>query len=77
MKPSTITKATVKLVRKGTKKAVPAVVSYSASARRAKLNPSRALARGATYTATVTTGAKDLAGNSLAGKKSWSFKTRR
>jgi len=77
MKASTINKATVKLVRKGSKKAVPAVVSYNASVRRAKLNPKRALARRTTYTATVTTGAKDLAGNPLASKKSWSFRTRR
>ena len=77
MKSSTINKATVKLVRKGTTKAVPAVVSYSASARRAQLDPKGILARGTTYTATVTTDAKDLAGNPLASTKSWSFKTRR
>ncbi len=52
-------------------------MSYSASSRRATLNPSAALAGGATYTATVTTGAKDLAGNPLAASKSWSFTTRR
>ena len=77
MQPSTVTKTTVKLVRKGTTRVVPAAVSYSASARRATLNPSAALARGAGYTATITTGAKDLAGNRLAAKRSWSFTTRR
>jgi len=77
MHPSTVTRTTVKLVRRGTTSAVPAVVSYSASARRATLNPSAALAKGKTYTATVTTGAKDLAGNPLATAKSWSFTTRK
>lgn len=77
MHASTITRTTVRLVRRGTTRAVPAVVSYDASARRAILNPSGALARGATYTATVTTRARDLAGNPLAAARSWSFTTRR
>ena len=77
MHPSTITRTTVRLVRRGTTSPIRAVVSYNASAMRATLNPSAALARGATYTATVTTGARDLAGNPLAATKSWSFTTRR
>jgi hypothetical protein len=37
--------------------------------------PSALLANGTTYTATVTTGARDLAGNGLATARTWSFTT--
>jgi len=37
--------------------------------------PASNLERGTTYTATLTTGAKDLAGNALAGNVVWSFAT--
>jgi acid phosphatase type 7 len=37
--------------------------------------PSAALAQGTQYTAKVTTGATDLAGNALAADESWTFKT--
>ena len=40
-------------------------MSYSATTHKAKLNPTKSLQSGATYRAVVTTGAKDLAGNSL------------
>ncbi len=76
MRASTVTRATVKLVRKGTTSAVSARVSYDAARRRARLDPSSALRRGATYTATVTRGAKDLAGN-LVRPRTWSFTVRR
>lgn len=71
MKASTINKRTFKLVKKGTTTPVKATVSYSGS--KAILNPSKNLVRGATYKATVTTGAKDLAGNTLVKNKVWSF----
>ena len=77
MQTSTITKATVTRVRKGTTRPVVAKVSYSPTTKRATLDPSASLARGATYTATVTTGAKDLAGNPLAPRKTWSFTVKR
>ena len=67
MNRATLNKTTFKLVKKGTTKPVAATVSYSGN--RAVLNPSRNLVRGATYTATVTTRAKDLAGNPLAATK--------
>lgn len=63
---------------------VPASVSYDADIDplRATLDPSEPLRRGVTYKAVITTGAKDLAGNSLdqsltAGsqQKAWSFTT--
>ncbi len=77
MRAGTVTRTTVKLVRKGMTTPVAATVTYDASRRRATLNPRSALARGATYTATVTRGAKDLAGNPLARAKAWSFRVRR
>jgi hypothetical protein len=40
-------------------------VSHSAATDKATLNPTNSLQSGATYRAVVTTGAKDLAGNSL------------
>ena len=52
---------------------VTAVVTYD-SKNQATLNPSKALAGGTRYTATLTSGIVDSAGNRLAGK-SWSFKT--
>ena len=59
---STIKTTTFRLVRKGTTTPIAATVSYDASRKRAKLDPSRTLRRGATYTATVTRQTKDLAG---------------
>jgi hypothetical protein len=55
-----------KLYKKGTTNALGASVSLDAeSSRIATLNPSANLKRGTTYKAVVSTGAKDLAGNSL------------
>jgi hypothetical protein len=45
------------------------VVSYSSGARTAVYKPAANLAVGDTYTATITTGARDLAGNALAGNQ--------
>ncbi|WP_119065885.1 Ig-like domain-containing protein [Rubrobacter indicoceani] len=71
MNANTLNKTTFKLVRKGTRTAVGAGVSLAGN--RAVLNPNRNLVRGATYTATVTTGARDLAGNPLSASKTWTF----
>ena len=54
--------------------AVPGTVSYSGTT--ATFTPTDNLAYSTSYTATVTTGAKDLAGNALASNYVWSF-TRR
>ena len=70
-----------KLYRKGSTKALAATVAYDAATRKAVLDPIANLKRGATYTAKVTSGAEDLAGNtldqtpSLAGNqpKTWRF----
>jgi hypothetical protein len=82
MNASTINASTFKLKKAGTTTLVPAAVSYDAATKRATLNPNADLQAGATYVATVTTGAKDLADNrldqnpNLAGnqKKVWRFK---
>jgi hypothetical protein len=85
MSPSTINASTVTLKRSGTTTKVGATVTYSAAGKKATLNPNANLKRGATYVATVTSGAKDLAGNALdqsprkGGQqlKAWTFTTRR
>jgi subtilisin-like proprotein convertase family protein len=65
MDQATITKSTFKLVKKGTTRKIAATVSYDAATNKAILNPAKNLKRGAAYKATVTTGAKELAGNRL------------
>lgn len=50
-------------------------VSYNVSTRVATFTPALPLTGGMNYTATVTTGAKDLAGNALALNSSFSFTT--
>jgi hypothetical protein len=77
--PATIGKKTVKLVKTGTKKPVPATISYNPATRKMTLIPAQKLLPGATYTVTVTGGAKgvkDLAGNALAASKVWQFSVR-
>src|SRR4029078_8929457 len=53
--------------------AIPATVTMSSGNTIATLNPSADLTAGATYTATITNGATDVAGNSLAAPRTWSF----
>jgi subtilisin-like proprotein convertase family protein len=69
MMASSINSNTFKLFKKGSTTKISATVSYDPTTGTAKLNPfgstTTRLARGATYKAVVTTGAKDLAGNSL------------
>ena len=82
MRASTINNTTFNLKKSGTSTILSATVTYDSATRRATLNPSANLQSGTTYVATVTPGAKDLAGNSLdqnpttAGNqaKTWSFK---
>jgi CSLREA domain-containing protein len=65
MDTNTINGTTFKLFKKGSTTQRAAQVSYSASTRTAKLDPTNNLRRGVTYKAVVSTGAKDLAGNRL------------
>jgi hypothetical protein len=53
---------------------VPSAVSYAGNV--ATLNPTANLAAATTFTATMNTTAKDVAGNALAVVKTWTFTTR-
>jgi subtilisin family serine protease len=64
---------TFKLVMDGTTTSVGAAVTYADKT--ATLDPTAALEAGKKYTATVTTGVTDLAGNALAVDRTWSFTT--
>ncbi len=71
MDPLTITNLTFTLKQGAT--AVSGAVTYTGLV--ATFAPDSNLASNTTYTATVTTGVKDLAGNALASDKVWSFTT--
>ncbi len=71
MDASTITTSTFTLMQGLT--FVSGTVSYAGMT--ATYIPSSSLTPNTTYTATVTTGAKDLAGNSMTANYVWSFKT--
>lgn len=58
---------------KGAKTMVSGTVTYTDST--ASFDPAEALKHNTKYTATITTGARDLFGNSLASKYMWSFTT--
>lgn len=71
MDPTTITNATFTLNQGAT--AVAGTVSYSGV--NAVFTPASSLAPNTLYTATVTTGVKDLAGNAMAANYVWSWTT--
>lgn len=71
MDPLTITASTF-MLNQGTTP-VSGTVAYSGTT--ATITPSPILAASTTYTATITTGAKDLAGNAIGSPVSWSFTT--
>src|SRR5256885_10122558 len=71
MDPLTITTVTLTL-KQGTT-AVAGTVSYAGVT--ATFNPLSTLAPNTTYTALMTTGARDLAGNALATESGWTFTT--
>jgi methionine-rich copper-binding protein CopC len=70
-----VTTSTFKLKNTATATGVPATVTLDSTQQVATLYPSSPLAAGTKYTATLTTGIKDLAGNSLPSSVSWSFTT--
>jgi hypothetical protein len=71
MASSTINATTFVLAQGATN--VPGTVTYTGTT--ARLVPTASLASNTTYTATISTGAKDLDGDSLAVLKTWSFTT--
>ncbi len=72
MDSSSISTSTFTLMQGAT--AVPGVVTYSTNPG-ATFNPNADLLPNTVYTATITTGAEDLAGNGLASDYVWSFTT--
>ena len=73
MKLASLTTANVTLSASGT--SVSGTLTVSGDQRNASFAPSSALAPNTVYTATITTGAQDAAGNGLAADYSWSFTT--
>lgn len=71
MDSDTITALSFTLVRGTT--SIPGEVTYSGKV--ASFNPSAELLANTVYTATITTGAEDLAGNALAANEVWVFRT--
>jgi len=71
MDPLTVTNTTFTL--KNGSSTVTGTVTYTGKT--ATFNPAMDLESGVKYSATITTGAKDLAGNPLAVNKSWTFTT--
>jgi hypothetical protein len=74
MNPATINATTFTLTGPGTA-SVTGLVVYDAADYAATFMPSSTLALNTLYTATVTTGAQDLLGNSPASDDTWSFTT--
>ncbi|MGA2180667.1 MAG: Ig-like domain-containing protein [Verrucomicrobiota bacterium] len=73
MDPATITTANFTVTGPGG--TVTGTVAYVAASQIATFTPATNLAPGTTYTNTITTGVKDLAGNALASDFVWSFTT--
>ena len=76
MDPLTINASTFTLTQEGTP--VAGTVAYSgtpANLSPATFTPTNSLKAGTKYTAIITTGAKDIAGNTLAANTTWTFTT--
>ena len=74
MNPATISTTTFTLTAPGPIP-VAGAVTYDASSNAATFTPTDPLAVSTTYTATITTGAQDLAGGALAANYVWTFTT--
>jgi hypothetical protein len=74
MDPSTINSSTFYL-RDNANNLVSGTVSYNSSTMTATFNPVSNLGLSSTFTATITTGVKDLAGNNMTSNMVWSFTT--
>jgi hypothetical protein len=73
MDPATITTTTFTLAQGATP--VPGTVTYAATGTTATFTPTSPLAVSTTYTAKITTGAKDTTGQALANNFTWTFTT--
>ncbi|MFA6016152.1 MAG: ice-binding family protein [Gallionellaceae bacterium] len=73
MDPASLTDQTFTVKKQGDTANIPGVVSYSGNT--AIFTPNSVLEANTTYTATLTTDIKDLAGNALATNHVWSFMT--
>jgi hypothetical protein len=75
MDPLTITGSTFTLKTTAGSTPVAGTVSYDAVTKTATFTPSSALSNNTSYTATITTGAKNLGGVPMAANKVWAFTT--
>jgi len=75
MDATTINATTFTLKVTSTSAAVTGTVSYNAATNTATFTPSAPLAQSTSYTATITTGARDTFGNALASNFAWTFTT--
>jgi len=76
MNPATINSTTFTVTAPGTPPvAVAGTVSYDAASAAATFTPTSPLALNTLYTATITTGAQDIAGDPLASDYAWTFTT--
>lgn len=73
MNTSTLNTATFTLMQGGT--AVSGTITYATTGNTATFTPTGNLATNSSFTATITTAAKDLAGNGLAASFTWNFTT--
>jgi Bacterial Ig-like domain len=75
MKTATMNGVTFSLMNNSSGLLVSGTVSYDISTRTISFTPSTKLSVATNYTATITTGAKDLSDNPLAAAATWSFTT--
>lgn len=74
MDPATLSSATFTVIGPGAI-SIAGKITYDMTSQIATFTPASALAASSLFTATITTGAKDLEGNPLAANHSWSFTT--
>ena len=67
--------STIFTVKNGAGTSIAGSLALSSDAKTATFKPSSSLGFSTSYTATITTGVKDKAGNAMTGAKSWSFTT--
>jgi len=74
--PTTLNATTFNLKVTATGAVIPGTVTYNPATRTAEFKPTSGLPNPVNFTATVTTGVKDVSGNRLAADVSWTFTTR-